>query len=193
MRFSPILVSNLIILPLRYFFSHYAGSDLKYDSDPATSKIEIGSVNDFNKIEIQAKPRVMVNRGSYSITKTGLTDSMAEGETMNETKGLRDERNMVFINGSASVMIESMNEGTGELVTDMVSHFLVWCKPFICNTQGFKDFASPLTVSDPQVGREDKEIFQTTISVPYMMEEHWNVKTDALKLKGFFLETKFTP
>jgi hypothetical protein len=193
MRFSPILVSNLIIWPLRYFFSHYAGEDLKYDSNPATSKIEIGAINDFNKEELQAKPRILVNRGAYQIGKTGLTDSMASGKTNNETKGLEDKINMVFINGMATIIIESNSEGVCELVTDMVSHFLVWCRPIIMDTQGFKEFALPLSVSAPSAETEDREIFQVTLNVPYMMEEHWRVNTDALKIKGFFIETNFVP
>ena len=187
MRFSPLLISNLIIQPLRYFFSYYAGSDLMYDSDPEKTKIEIGVYNDLHKMAIQQKPRVLVNRGNYSIDRVGLSDSMAQGKTLFQTKGLTDIANMVMINGVASITIEARQEGTLELITDMVSHFLVWSRPFLCNTQGFKNFAMPLTVSAPNLNKEDKEIFQTSILVPYTMEEQWNVKSDALKLNDFFI------
>jgi hypothetical protein len=187
MRFSPLLISNLIIQPIRYFFSYYAGTDFKYDSDEKITKIDIGAVNDFNKIALGIKPRILINRGTFEIRSTGLDDSMAEAKTMNQTKGLVDKKNMVLINGAASIIVEAHNEGSVELLTDMVSHFLIWTKPFICNTQGFKNFATPMTVSEPKVTKEDTEYFQTTITVPYMVEEVWQVKSDALKLKDFFI------
>jgi hypothetical protein len=187
MRFSPLLVSNSIIQPLRYFFSNYAGADFKYNLDEKITKIEIGAVNDFNKIPVGVKPRVLVNRGTFQIRSTGLDDSQATAKSTLETKGLTDKKNMVFIFGEASVLIESFHEGSVELLTDMVTHFLVWSKPFLCNTQGFKNFATPMTVTEPKVSKEETEVFQTIITVPYMMEEHWQVKSDALKLKDFFI------
>lgn len=187
MRFSPLLISNLLIQPIRYFFSHYAGPDLIYDTEPEKTKIEIGAYNDLHKIAIQQKPRVLVNRGNYDVGKVGLSNDLAQGKTFLQTKGLTDIANMVMINGMASITIEARQEGTVELITDMVSHFLVWTRPFICNTQGFKNFAIPLTVSAPTLGKEDTELFQTSILVPYTIEEHWNVKSDALKLNDFFL------
>jgi hypothetical protein len=187
MRFSPLLISNLIIKPLRYFFSNYAGEDYKYDDDPTKTKIEVGSFNDLHKIPIQVKPRILVNRGSFAISHSGLSDNLAEGKTLFNTKGLQDNVYQVFISGMASITIEAREEGAVELLTDMVSHFLVWSRPFVMNTQGFKQFAMPLNISPPTLGKEDKEIFQTTLNVPYMMEEHWNVKSDALKLNEFYL------
>lgn len=190
MRFSPLLISHLLIKPLQYFFSFYAGPDLAYDSDPEKTKIEIGAYNDLHKIPIQMKPRILVNRGNFEVGKVGLTDNLAEGKKLFQTKGLTDVTNMVMINGTATVTIEARQEGTLELMTDMVAHFLVWSRPFICNTQGFKNFAMPLSVSQPTLGKEDKELFQATIMIPWTMEEHWNVKSDALKLNDFFLELK---
>jgi len=187
MRFSPLLISNLIVKPLRYFFSNYAGEDFLYDSDPKKTKIEIGSINDFHKIAIQEKPRILVNRGSFRYNGVGLDDNLAQGKSMFQTKGLQDKANMVLVQGEASVIVEARQEGTVELLADMVGHFLIWTRPFLCNTQGFKHFALPQTVSEPTLGKEDKEIFQVTIQVPYMMEEQWNVKSDALKLNEFFL------
>lgn len=172
---------------MQYFFSFYAGSDLQYDSDPEKTKIEIGAYNDLHKIPIQVKPRILINRGNFEVGKVGLTDNLAQGKRLFETKGLTDFTNMVLINGTATITVEARQEGTIELITDMVSHFLVWSRPFICNTQGFKNFALPLSVSAPTLGKEDKELFQTTIMIPYQMEEHWNVKSDALKLNDFYL------
>jgi hypothetical protein len=184
-RFSPNFVSMIIVKPLRYFFTNYAGPDLKYSEDPKETKIDISSVNNYNKIELQEKPRILVDRGGYQISNTGLSDNMAEALPMDVTFGLDKRTNMVFINGQASITIEARNEGTCELVTDMVSHFLVWTKPYICNSQGFKNFAVPMSVSPCTPSKEDTEIFQVVISVPYLMEELWQVQNDALKINGF--------
>ena len=192
MRFNPLLVSSLIVDPLRYFFSNYtSGQNLVWSANDKISTIEIGTVNDFNTIILQQKPRVLVNRGNYQVNKTSLTDNMMESPGVKESLGAMKRRNLVFINGAAEITIESRNEGTCELVTDMVTHFLVWSRPFICSSQGFKEFALPLGVSDCHVSQEDTEKFQTVISVPYMMEEDWSISQDAIKLKGFF--TTFNP
>lgn len=186
MRFSPLLITNLILQPLRYFFHNYPITDLYWDEDPKKTKMEVGSINDFHKIVLQEKPRVLVNRGNFTISNTGLTDDMAVGKSVFETKGLQDKINMVFISGQATILIEARNEGTVELLTDAVSHFLIWTKPYICETQGFKKFFMPAQVSSAQPGKEDKEIFQVNVSGPWLMEEQWNVKDDALKLNQFF-------
>lgn len=186
-RFSPLLVSNLLIHPMRYFFSFYAGDDFKYDNEDKKTKIEIGAFNDLHRVPIQQKPRILVNRGNYTITGSGLSDNLAQGKTVLETKGLRDHANMVFINGMATIVIEAKNEGSVETLADMVSHFFVWSRPFIMNTQGFKNFAMPLAVTAPTLDKEDKEKFQVTISIPYTAEEQWHVNSDALKLNNFYL------
>lgn len=190
MRFSPTLLTSLLLYPLRVFFANYAGEDLKYDIDEKTSKIEIDSLNNINKQAIQFKPRILVNRGSYTVDRVGLSNSLAEGQSPIQTKGLQNNINMVMITGQAQIMIEARSEGTLELMTDMVSHFLVWSRPAICNTQGFKEFATPLNVSDPRLAKESREIFQVLISVPYVMEEQWNVKDDALKINNIYLDIK---
>jgi len=190
MRFSPALISSILIYPLRVFFSNYAGPDLKFDIDPKNSKIEIDSLNNLNKEAIQPKPRILVNRGTYTVDRVGMSNNLAEGKSPIETKGLKDSVNMVMITGQAQIMIEARHEGTMELITDMVSHFIVWSRPAICNTQGFKEFAMPLSVSDPRLSKEDREIFQTVIMVPYIMEEHWKVNDDAIKINNIYLDLK---
>lgn len=190
MRFSPSLISSILIYPLRVFFANYSGPDLKYDLDPKNSKIEIDSLNNLNKEAIQPKPRILVNRGTYNIDRVGMSNNLAEGKSPLETKGLKDNVNMVLITGQAQIMIEARHEGTMELITDMVSHFLVWSRPAICNTQGFKEFAMPMAVSDPRLSKEDREIFQTVISIPYVMEEHWKVNDDAIKINNIYMDLK---
>lgn len=185
MRFSPNFVSTLVIKPLRYFFTNYAGEKFKYSEDPAETKIDISSVNNFHKVALQDKPRILVDRGTYQISNTGLSDNMSEAKTKAETFGLENTTNMVLINGVVTITIEARQEGTCELLADMVSHFLVWSKPFICDSQGFKNFAVPMTVSSCNVTKEDTEVFQVVISSPYLMEESWQTKNDALKIGGF--------
>jgi len=190
MRFSPLLISNLIIQPLRYFFSYYSNpeiTNLKYDNDEKISTMEISVLNDFNKVALQLKPRILVSRGTFIIDKTGISNNLAMGKTMTETKGLQDDINMVLFRGQATILIEARNEGVVELMTDMVSHFLTWSVPYICNTQGFKDFGLPMTISEPTPAKEDKDIFQVHVNLPYSYEEQWHVNNDALKLREFYM------
>ncbi len=192
MRFSPLLVSSLIVKPLRYFFTNYAKqAELVWDEDPKISTIEIGTVNDFNGIKIESKPRILVGRGTYQIGKSGLTDNLAESKGVKELFGQSDRINMVYITGSIQVIIEAKNEGTCELIADMVSHFLIWSRPLLCDTQGFNELGMPMMVSDCTPDSEATEKFKVTISIPYTMEEDWRVRQDALKLKGFFTNLTF--
>ena len=105
-----------------------------------------------------------------------------------ELKGASDRHNKVFINGTAYIVIETKNEGTCELITDMVMHFIVWSRPFLCDSMGFKDFGLPMQVSEAELAQEDTEKFKVTIQLPYMVEEDWRVNQEALKLRGFFTE-----
>lgn len=186
MKFSPNFVETLFIKPLRYFFKTYAPEDLLYNDDAQISKIDISSVSDFNKEAIQVKPRIIVDRGYYTITPTGLTDNLAEQESLFKTRGLTEQKNFVLISGQAKITIEARNRGTCELVTDIVTHFFAWSNPFICNSQGFKKFSLPMQVSECGQAKDDLEIFQVNIGLPYVMEELWEVRNDALKLKDFY-------
>jgi len=189
MRFSTLLVSSLIIEPLRYFFGNYTNDQgLKWDPDDKVRTIEIGTVNDYNTIKIGANPRILVNRGTFMISKAGLTDNLAESKGTYELKGASNRINKVEISGMSQIVIEARNEGTCELIADMVSHFIIWTRPLLCDTQGFREFGLNMQVSDCQADREDTEKFKTVITVPYITEEHWKVDLDSLKLKGFFLE-----
>lgn len=189
LRFSPNFLETLIIRPLRYFFSTYGGTDLKYDDDTNKSGIEIGSVNDFHKTPLDFKPRIIVDRGPYSVNIPGLSDGMAERKSVVELQGLDNRKNMVFYAGTLSVTVDASQQGTCELITDMVTHFLVWSKPFLCDSQGFKSFANPLSVSRCTVARDDKEYFQVVILVPWQMEELWRVNQDAVKINQFYINT----
>jgi len=188
MKFSPAYISSMIVWPVRHYFENYSPEDLRWSSDPKKTGIEIGSINNFNKIGIQQKPRILVSRGQYSVEPVGLTDNLAQGKGIYANHGTRDNINMVLIKGVGQILVESRNEGTCEKVVDLLQHFIAWAGPMIAETQGFKMSFLPLNVSTCTPSREDDEIFTCTINIPWMKEEQWRVTSgDDIKLKNFLL------
>jgi hypothetical protein len=188
MIFSPAYLSALLVKPLRYFFENFAPEDLRWTNDPLTSMIEIDTINNFNKQDIQTKPRILVSRGQYSIDPVGLTDNLAEGVGVYASRGLRKSTNMYFIRGVSQIMIESRNEGTCEKVLDLAQHYLAWSSPLIASTQGFKSLFLPMNISPCVPGKEDTEVFSCTMNLPWMKEEHWQVNSgDEIKVKSFLI------
>jgi hypothetical protein len=191
MIFSPVNLSSLILLPLRYYFSTYTSSNTAFywNEDEKKRTIELEYINNLHKITYNERPRVLIDRGSYQVGKTSLTDNMAESQTQAQTLGLKNLTNFIMYQGQASVIIEAVEQGSCEIITDMVQHFLLWTKPYLCNSQGFKDFAYPMTVTScrliPQ--EEGKEKFQNVITVPWMREEIWYVRDDSVKIKNYVL------
>lgn len=185
MHFSPAFLSALIVDPLRYLYASYAPQELSWSPDPLTSEIEIDTINNFNKQVIQAKPRILISRGQYSINPTGLTDNLAYSPDSRTLKGLKDNTNFLLINGVSQILIEARNEGTCEKIVDITSHFLSWMTPLIADSQGFKLFGLPMNVSGCTPNREDTEIFQCTINIPWSKEEQWKVANDGVDLKKF--------
>lgn len=185
MNFSPSVIPSLIINPLRYFFSTYGGpAGFKWDEDPKKSQIDISHVNDFFKVPLEQKPRILVDRGSYVVSKVGLSDNLAEQSPHFLTRGLRKRINMHLIQGTSQVLIETRNLGTCEILTDMAQKFMTWARPTICDSQGFKDFGLPMQVSEARVvDREDTEKFQVGISLPWFKEEQWQETDDGVILK----------
>lgn len=188
MHFSNGVISPLIIAPLRYYFSQYSqGSALYWNESEKLRTMEIGEFFDFNKIPIQEKPRVLVSRGNYMINKVGLTDNMAESVPFSQTKGISDRTNMVLYSGSATVFVEARNKGTCELLSDMVSHFIAWTRPILCDSQGWKEFGLPMNVSDCEMLMdEDPGItkYQIQIQLPWIKEEQWRVRNDGMAIKA---------
>lgn len=190
MIFSPVNLSELILQPLRYYFSQYTEqSTFFWDADEKKRTIELDYMNNLHKIPFNERPRVLVDRGAYNVGKFSLTDNMSSAKTMNQTMGLHDIENFILYSGQAEIVIEATQLGSCEIITDMVQHFLLWTRPYLCSTQGFKDFASPMTVSncDLDGSSEGKEKFRVTIAVPWMREERWSVKNDSIKIKNFIL------
>jgi hypothetical protein len=165
-------------------FENYVDPELKWDSDEVKSNIEIDTINNFNKKVIQAKPRILISRGSHIIDKTGLSDNMMTSKGPRSELGLTKETKLVLINGTVQILIQSRFEGTCEKITDYTEHFLVWAAQFLCNTQGFKTFGLPLQVSPCTPNREDNEIFEVSLGIPWSMEESWSISDDAIVLKN---------
>jgi len=186
MYFSPAYISSLIVQPLRYLYANYGTPDLIWDEDPKISTIEIDTINNFNKLAIQNKPRILISRGSYVIAPTGLTDNMAEA-TSSRNPGIKSEKRFLLVSGQAQILVEAANEGTCEKVVELTENFLAQSSPAIANAQGFKQFALPLSISPCTPNREDVEIFQCTIGVPWRKETHYLVEEDGIDFKTFLL------
>lgn len=186
-QFSPLLISALIQEPLKFFFSTYTeGSAMVWNEDEKLRTVEIGDFHDFHKITFQERPRILVNRGSYLVQKSGLSDNLAEARPLSEARGLTDRINFVLYSGTASVIVEARNKGTCELLADMVSHFILWSRPYICDTQGFKEFGLNMQVGPCEPTQDqDDATFQIQITLPYMKEEAWRVFNDGVAIKGF--------
>jgi hypothetical protein len=186
MSFSPAFLASVIVKPLRYLFGTYAPVDLKWDVDEKKSQLEIDTINNFNKIAIQSKPRILVSRGGFSITPTGLTDNLSSGSSSRDT-GPSIETKFLMASGTAQVLIEAVNEGTCEKIVGLTGDFLTWSAPFICNTQRFKQFALPLTVSPCTPSQETVELFNCTISVPWRKEIRFQTSEDGVAFNKFLL------
>jgi hypothetical protein len=188
MQFYSGAIAPLIIEPLKYHFSTYTkATNIFWDPDEKVRTLDIGESYDFNKLTIQEKPRILVTRGAYAIDKVGLTDNLAQGKAMSETFGLKDYIHMVTYSGTATITIETRNKGTCELLTDMVSHFIVWTRPILCDSQGWKEFGLGMAISDIAIAEdEDPGVakFQCNISIPWLKEEQWRARNDAPTLKA---------
>lgn len=187
-KITPIQVGRLILEPIRYFFSNRnPEGDMWWDPDPKKTKIDISMVNDATKELPDHGMQILVDRGSFTVNKTGLSDNMMDGKPMSETQGLMSRRNLLFAEGQASIIIKARAEGTAEILTDMVFHVLQWSRPHIADVLGFKDFGLPMQVSSPRPVKPDVECFEVQITVPYMIEDVWQTNNDALKLRDLFL------
>lgn len=188
MQFSPLTTPALILGPLRYFFSTYGGQNkLAWSDDPKQSDLEIDYLNNLHKIPLQQRPRILVDRGSYRMDKTGVTDNMAQAKSLHQTQGLDERINFILYTGEAQILIEARQQGVCELLTDMVTHFIAWTRPLLCDTQGFKEFGMPMQVGACRLlegAAEDDHKFQVTISLPYIKEEQWQIKNDGVLLKA---------
>lgn len=183
--FSPNQLQQLVVQPLRYFFGREnTPPNLIWNSNPELSKLSIFGANDVNKLELATNPRIVVERGGYGIDKVGLTDNLAEQRTLKETLGKIEKKNAVMIRGGVNIYIDSRSEGECNMIADMVSHFICWTRPFICNEIGFKEFGLPMSISPCGFARDSVEVFRIQINVPFITEEVWGSYRDGQALNG---------
>lgn len=184
-RITPIRVGQLILEPLKYFFHQEAPDQYRWDPDDKKTKIDISMINDARKATIDHDPVIVVDRGGFEVNKVGLSDNLSSAKTMEETKGLMDRENFLIYNGQATIIVKSRNEGTVEVISDMVIHVLQWSRPHIADLLGFKEFALPMSVSAPALGKEATDVYQVQITVPWSIEERWSATRQGLKLRDF--------
>lgn len=191
-KFSPLLVNKIVLEVLRYFFSNTPMPDLRWDQDPKLSKIFIGTVNDITNPDdqVQKQPRILFSRGPYVIQKTSLTGDLAEAVPSADSYGLRDSKHMNLVSGQITIIIEAYEEGTCELLADMVSTFFTWSSDHICNMYRFKQFGYPMGIQECTLDKENREKFKIVLNTSYMTETCWQLKEDAIKLKGLLLNTE---
>lgn len=191
MNFSIGAIAQAIIQPLRYHFAKYGQSaNLMWSENDTERTIDIFEAFDGNRLPMQNRPRIVISRGSFSAGKVGLTDNMAEAKPFSQTRGNKDITNFTIYQGAATVTVEARNKGTCELIADMAAHFLLWSRPIICDAMEWKDFASPLSISDCVAEMNEDpnlNIFQVQMQVPWTKEEVWKVNTDGAELKKILL------
>lgn len=175
--------------PLRRFFSLYVPEEFRY-AEEGREGVIITTVYDPLQHVIQKKPRILIDRGPYTVSKMSLTEGMAQG-TLGREGYLREY--LYFVEGQASITIEATSQGTCERLVDFVHHFLIWCRPAICDELGFKDFAPSITVSGIQQSEEDREKFMCQISFSYMKEEQHKVTPFVAKIKDIVLDMSTKP
>lgn len=189
-HFSPLKLEYAILTPLRKFFSDYAGEDFKYSNDIRQTKIVIKATHDLNSEEVNHAPRIIVDRGGYTITKNFITEGMSSQDPLGITKGLTKQKRHAVIAGEAAIIVEAREQGTCELLTEMTSLFLAWTGDHICRTYGFKKYADPLSISPCMNSKNDDDIFQCQIRIPYQAEMLWKFENDAVILKDIGVDLR---
>lgn len=189
-KVTPILVGKMILEPIRDFFRNGAPEPFRWDPDAKKSKIDISMVNDAHKEEVDHGMQILVDRGGFRIDKTGISDNLADQQSFHVSKGSMYRENLLLCRGDALVIVKARNEGNTEVLTDMVMHVLLWSRPHICDILGFKEFALPMTVSQPTPGKVDTEMFQVQISIPYILEERWFQQNEGLRIRDVLMTMK---
>lgn len=189
MYFQPSYLPAKIIKALRYFYQAYSTSELKWDEDPLKTTVIIDEIDNFTQKTIQALPRILVSRGQYNINPTGISDNMSESRSTAVNKGNINQKRFLTIEGVSQVLIEATNKGTVEKLVDMSTHFLSWASPIIANSEGFKRFGLPMAVSPCTPAKEDTEMFQCTLNLPWSREESFVYSEVGKGLSGFNVNT----
>jgi hypothetical protein len=191
-QFSPLTLESMLVEALRYYFSSGQTEPTKliWDKDPKVSSIEINASSDFHKIALQEKPRIIIDRGSYMVQKTSLSNSMMQQKTFGITGGLVDRESMYFVQGAAQLIIDARQKGVCETITELATRFIGWSSPLLCASMGFKELGMPMSISPCQISNPEGEgeIFTVNVTLPYSREDVWRVFQDGIKFKSFLLE-----
>lgn len=186
MMYTPLHVVTFIRDALQAMFAEYGGENFAWNSDRKQSKIDIGTVNDLHKDSDRHKTaRVLVQRGAAMTQTLSLSDNL--NETINggiARGGSRNHRQ--DIQGTINIIVEARQEGTCEEVAEFTRRFICWSKPYIEKQFGFQAFAKQLSVSECMMDREDTEKFKITINIPFIVEDHWQVSGDLIKINHIF-------
>jgi len=187
--FNPPMVASVIRDSLRFLFETGAPDRLKYNREPKQSEVVISlTLDDTAEEAEQSKPRILIDRGPYTASGIGITDSMTTGLSSGQaSKSIHDEF-MNLVSGNCSIKIIAYNKGVCEELAYLTMTFLVWSRPMITNTLGFKNLASPVSASPLMQDKDDKDKFVIELNVPYMTEMRWMSEELGTKLKGFLLE-----
>jgi len=190
-QFSPLVLESLLVTSLRYYFSTNTEQfKLVWNEDEKKRSMDIGAVLDFSKIPLQEKPRILIDRGGYQVSKSSISNSMMSQKTFGETGGLIDKQNFYFVQGQATMYIEARQKGAAETLTELATRFIGWSSPLLCSALGFKELGLPMSVSPCQLTNpeQETEIFSTQVSLPWMKEDTWRIHTDGIKFKSFVLQ-----
>lgn len=187
--FNPLMVASCVRDTLRFLFGIAAPDRLKYNSDPKLSTLAINMAFDTHQDnEETRRPSIVVNRGGYRAGAIGMENSMVEGYRDPNTGELKKRSYMNMVDGQLSIRITAYNLGTCEELAYLVTTFLCWSRPHICDSLGFKNIAAPVSASPVMMDREDKDKFIIEVSVPYTTEMIWVDENIGVKIKGFLTE-----
>lgn len=189
LKFSPIMVPEIIIRVLRHCFARM-NPEYRWDADPKKTRVIIMRANDtLNDQAIEGIPRIVVSRNSYQMGSAGMNQGLTSAPPMGDAKGVKDSKHMNLITGSFQIIIEGQQEGTVEMLADMASTFLAWMGVHICVTYGLLNFGLPMTVGETQMDKEGTEKFKLIINSGYYTESHYRIKEDSFKLLAVNLTT----
>ena len=186
MNYNPLFVVSMIRDMLREMYVEYGGDNFKWDEDPRTSKITIGTVNDIHSNErIQQFPRILIQRGSSQLHSQFITNNLESttglGVNTGDTEYYRQD-----VEGSINIIIESRQEGTCEEIAENTRKFLCWSKPFIETKFGFQAFGKIMQISECMMDQEDVEKFKISINIPYIIEDRWQKTDNLIRLNHVF-------
>ena len=178
----------LVLNPLKYYFSHYTeGTNFVWDKDEKVRTLNIIESFDFNATPLQEKSRIIVDRSALLVQKIGLNDNLAEAERFFNTGGKKNNVYFLLYRGAITIRVDARTKGACEVLANLVTRFIIWTRPLLCNGQGFKEFGLPLSVSDVIVTEEEAAgipLFQILINVPIIKEELWELNNDGIILKN---------